>query len=529
MYLEGVLEAAPDAIVTLDANHKVVEWNPGAEKLFGYTAEEATGKELDELVTGLDILGEATRFTHLVLSGKRVGPLESVRYRKDGSPVNVILAGSPIFVEDELIGTVAVYTNITERKQTVAALQQRTAQLESLREVELRLLKAEQRQRQQAETLREAALALTSALHRDEVIERILAQLQKVVPYDSSTVQLLKGNRLEIVGGRGFPNLPDLLGIDFIIGGENPNTAVVESQTTITIGDVSTQYGDFKKEPHAQAGIHSWLGAPMLIGAQLIGMIALDKKEAEFYTQEHARLAEAFAAQAAIAIENARLYEQARQDAETKTTLLHEINHRVKNNLSAIIGLLYAEQRYIMRKHIQQDDPATLQDVMQNLINRIRGMARVHAMLSDVAWAPLPLDNLSQQIIHAALQMLPPDKRISVDVHSASPVQVSPKQANELALIINELTVNTIKHALIERNAGHIKVRITRDGKDACDDTIYFEFQDDGPGYPEDVLHLKSHNAGLYLLKTLVKRGLRGELELSNECGATTGIRFKLL
>ncbi|MFW6082945.1 MAG: GAF domain-containing protein, partial [Chloroflexota bacterium] len=62
------------------------------------------------------------------------------------------------------------------------------------------------------ETLREAALVLTTALERDEVVDRILAQLQEVVPYDTASVQLLQDQLLEIVGGRGFPNLDELLG-----------------------------------------------------------------------------------------------------------------------------------------------------------------------------------------------------------------------------------------------------------------------------------------------------------------------------
>ncbi len=184
-----------------------------------------------------------------------------------------------------------------------------------------RLFHAEQRQRQEANTLRETALVLTTALDLDDVIERILAQLQKVVPYDSSSVQLLRGDRLEIVGGRGFPNLPELLGISFPIGGDNPNTQVVRARAPFIVADSPVIYGDFRRPPHAQAGIRSWLGVPMLVGERLVGMIALDKREPGFYTPAHARLAEAFAAQAAIAIENARLFQAEREQREMAEAL----------------------------------------------------------------------------------------------------------------------------------------------------------------------------------------------------------------
>jgi two-component system cell cycle sensor histidine kinase/response regulator CckA len=116
-YFESVLYSAPDAIVTLDASHRVLEWNIGAEQIFGYTRDEAVGKNLDDLVSGSDVINESKELTAQVLSGDKVLPKETVRYRKDGTPVNVIVAGSPIIIEGKLQGVVAVYTDITERKK----------------------------------------------------------------------------------------------------------------------------------------------------------------------------------------------------------------------------------------------------------------------------------------------------------------------------------------------------------------------------------------------------------------------------
>ena len=125
-YLESVLACAPDAIVTLDARRNILEWNSGAERLFGYTLQEVVGRNLDNLITGPDanVFEEATGLTRQILAGGNLPPTEMVRYRKDGSPVDVIGAGSPILIEDEVIGVVAVYTDITERKRVEKQLRQ---------------------------------------------------------------------------------------------------------------------------------------------------------------------------------------------------------------------------------------------------------------------------------------------------------------------------------------------------------------------------------------------------------------------
>jgi PAS domain S-box-containing protein len=132
LYLEAVLASAPDAIITLDAQHRLVEWNPGAERLFGYSRDEVIGRNLDDLVTNSDTFEEAAAITQRVLSGKAVRATETVRYHKSGSPVDVLLAGSPILVDDELRGVVGVYTDISERKHAERALRKANRGLQML-------------------------------------------------------------------------------------------------------------------------------------------------------------------------------------------------------------------------------------------------------------------------------------------------------------------------------------------------------------------------------------------------------------
>ena len=263
--------------------------------------------------------------------------------------------------------------------------------------------------------------------------------------------------------------------------------------------------------------LRSILSVPLRVKVFTIGVIQTVDAKVNRFTQADVEVLEALAGTAAIAIENVRLYEQARQDAETKSMLLSEVNHRVKNNLAAIIGLLYAE-----RRHLAGPVQGPYQRIMTDLINRIQGLETVHRMLSASGWAPLPLSELAHQIIHSALQALPTPKQVVVDIES-SEIQVSSKQANSLSLVINELTTNMIKYALNERDKGCISVRIS-----LIEEQICFEFMDDGPGYPPDVLSLEQHNVGLYLIKNIVDNDLHGTVTLSNQPGAVTALHFNI-
>jgi PAS domain S-box-containing protein len=126
LYLESILACAPDAIVTSDIRHGILEWNPGAERLFGYSPQEVVGRKIDELITGPngEVLGEAASWTQQIQRLKGIPPTETVRYRKDGSPVDVIVSAAPILIGNEWVGMVAVYTDFTERKRAEGALRE---------------------------------------------------------------------------------------------------------------------------------------------------------------------------------------------------------------------------------------------------------------------------------------------------------------------------------------------------------------------------------------------------------------------
>lgn len=206
----------------------------------------------------------------------------------------------------------------------------------------------------------------------------------------------------------------------------------------------------------------------------------------------------------------------AREDAEARSELLREVNHRVKNNLAAIIGLLYAEERFPSPSGTEIRAPGR-----QDLIRRIEGLAVVHSMLSAVRWAPVPLTDLVRSLVEAVLKVLPPGRTCTVAVSRSSLVLRS-DQAHHFGMLVNELASNTLKHAVPYREAVHIAMEIGIEG-----DLVRMTYRDDGPGFPPEVLRLERHNLGFELVRNIVRSSLGGEIVFRNEDGAVVDITFQ--
>lgn len=142
----------------------------------------------------------------------------------------------------------------------------------------------------------------------ERTIGGVLRELREVVPYDSCSVQELRENRLVIIGGVGFADLDVVAGESFAIDSVDiPNGEVVHRRRPLIVGDTE-QYRAFRRGLHVGAGIRSWLGVPLLhLGngerdGSLVGVLALDKTEPDYYSQDHAELAMRFASRVAAAL-----------------------------------------------------------------------------------------------------------------------------------------------------------------------------------------------------------------------------------
>ncbi|MBN1314635.1 MAG: PAS domain S-box protein, partial [Anaerolineales bacterium] len=130
VYLENLLACAPDAIITLDNHLKIQEWNQGAENLFGYKRDEVKGQNLDRFINRSNVVDKLVALANMNNTCTALPSMETVLYRKDGTPVDVIFAGAPIIVREALVGLVCIFTNISGLKKSAQSLE-REAQVNS--------------------------------------------------------------------------------------------------------------------------------------------------------------------------------------------------------------------------------------------------------------------------------------------------------------------------------------------------------------------------------------------------------------
>ncbi len=116
IYLDSIFRNSPEAIVLLDDKNRVLRINREFERIFGFSSEDILGKHIDELIAGDEEKEEADRYSKMAERGESL-TAESIRRRKDGSPVEVSILGAPVEEDGKVLGIFAIYRDISMRKQ----------------------------------------------------------------------------------------------------------------------------------------------------------------------------------------------------------------------------------------------------------------------------------------------------------------------------------------------------------------------------------------------------------------------------
>ena len=208
---------------------------------------------------------------------------------------------------------------------------------------------------------------------------------------------------------------------------------------------------------------------------------------------------------------------QLRKYSETLTTLLREVNHRVKNNLSALIAMLHLEE-----ERATSTGNTAFVGTINDLISRIQGLATLHSLLSSQNWQPIDVRILCEQMFIAAVHGLVENHKVKLTVQSPS-IKINSNQAHHLTLVLNELATNYYKYGYDKSKTGELQVIISNEAE-----KLKFLIKDNGPGYPQSMVDgdFKQTGIGFDLIRGIVTRSLEGEIAIRNENGAVTEISF---
>ena len=216
----------------------------------------------------------------------------------------------------------------------------------------VRLVQTTQERAKQLEALTSAATNLTSSLKSTELVESLLDQLGPVLPFDTATLWIREKDRLTVAAARGFPDTERRLGLTIAAEDSALFKEMIRTGQGILVGDVRQD----PRFPSLEAPRLSWLGLPLVSKNEVIGVLALEKWQAYYYTREHVQVGTTFASQSAIALENARLFE----DSMSRASELDERSQRLAllNRFSSSLGFLLDEDK-ILQLTAQEIQDAT--------------------------------------------------------------------------------------------------------------------------------------------------------------------------
>jgi PAS domain S-box-containing protein len=297
----AIVETVTDAIISIDREGRVLLWNRAAERMFGYTLEEATGSDLVGLISPETCAGGLSAHFARPVSEQKEEPArpgtELVLKRKTGAVFPAEMTVSGTLVSGQWIGTF-VFRDVTLRKRAEEELKEREKENRQLA--------------QENAIVAEIGRIIGSTLVIDEVYERFSKEVRKLIPFDRigiSIIDVEKGTAvLSYVDGQTVS--------DREVGAPYPleGTAVAElirTKSAVLIqaddpNEVRTRFPGLLST--CQAGFRSILTAPLIAKGEIIGALLLRSVQAHAYSPRDLQLAERVGRQIAGAIVNSGLY-----------------------------------------------------------------------------------------------------------------------------------------------------------------------------------------------------------------------------
>ncbi len=300
----------------------------------------------------------------------------------------------------------------------------------------------------------------------------LLKCLNILIPFDTGNAVMLRDEMVMILAGYGYEgwtSYEQVQEVTFNVYSSLTWEHVLIQGKSLLIGD--TLKDDRWERVSLTHYVRSWMGIPLIAGGELIGAFSIDKAEPNFFTEEHVRLAETLAAQAAVALQNALLFEQVQMHAETlqqaveeRTRDLQEANEQLKEldrlkskfvsdvshelrtpvaNLNLYLELMEQgkPERYAHYLKTIRAQTARLTSLIEDILN----LSRLELVDDDSAMQPVDLN--------AVVDALLPGNRVhaesvglTLNVEMADALPPVYGDANQLGQVVMNLLTNAINY-----------------------------------------------------------------------------------
>ena len=499
-----LVETMNEGLGVLDRTDRFTYVNPRLAKMLGYSAGDMIGHPIAEFFEG-----DNARIIVNQLARRRLGeelPYTIAWRQKDGRDLHTLVAPAATFSgSGEYQGSIAVVTDITEQTRARQLLEQRVTD----RSHELSILL-------------DISQVVVGTLELEPLLQVILEKLKSVVDFSGAAIFSLADRQLTTLNFHVSFEPLKLAQIARYLAEILQTTDVFSRNEALIIPDTQADTVEGHQYRAAIASMlgdslaefHSWMGISLRVKQGLIGLLSLHHRQPSYYTPEMGRLAVAFANQAAVAIENSRLYREAQTLAKVseRDRLARELHDSVTQSLYSLS--LYADATRLALNRDKIEVANRKLDEMKAIAHE--GMANLRLLIFELRPPILEEDGLVSAL-QSRLQAVEARVGCQTELHVEGEPEFLPEVETELYWAVNEALNNILKHSL----ASHVSLDLQfANGSSAI--TI----RDDGIGFDSSRLDLHT-GMGFKTITERIER-IGGSFTIESSVGQGTILQVNL-
>jgi PAS domain S-box-containing protein len=497
--INDVFDTSMVAVLILDREFIIVWCNAATEIYFGLERSQIIGRDKRILIddTLKCTFADPDEYVRRLMEAYQAGTFTTrleCHVLPEGSREERWLEYWSQPIRDGMFagGRIEQYTDITNRKR-----------------YEL----AEQEQRLFAEALRDTGALLTSTLNLDEVLERILVAVDHVIPCDDANLMLLGDERINVIRHRNSAQAVAISDSDSItVERASVLAKMLMQQRPIILEDTARQSLALPVAGYDASSVRSYLGVPIILRGRVIGFINAFGHSIGMFTLKEMDRLQAFAQQAAIAIDNARLYHESRELAavQERQRLARDLHDSVSQTLFTATAMAESSLR---QWHNAPDKAYRLLEEVHRMSQA--ALAEMRVLLLELR--PSTLANIGlKQLLQQYLQPIGVRRNVEITLDMPDDLRLAPELQIGLYRIVQEALNNVDKHA--QASLVYANLIETEDGLDLV-------IRDNGRGF--DPSEISSTSMGLAIMQERAQE-IGATLSISSQAGHGTRIAIHL-